>query len=144
MADIENLKDVSDNKDGSWPRKGLLFTTTGTTPVSGYSKAKRRLDALVAEANDGEALERHLPGSSPAQSFGGTSFWVQGREQLDARALAARAAQSGIIIEPGDTFFQQDRPPLNCFRLGFSAITGEQIAPGIERLSALIDELIQG
>jgi integrase len=32
-----------------WPRRGYVFTTTGTTPVSGYSGAKRRLDAAVAE-----------------------------------------------------------------------------------------------
>lgn len=32
-----------------WPRKGLVFTTTGTTAVSGYSRAKRRLDGLIAE-----------------------------------------------------------------------------------------------
>ena len=30
--------------------------TTGTTPVSGISKAKTRLDALIAQANDGRAL----------------------------------------------------------------------------------------
>lgn len=31
-----------------WPRRGLVLTTTGTTPVSGYSKAKARLDAQAA------------------------------------------------------------------------------------------------
>jgi len=31
-----------------WPRKGLLFTTTGKTPVSGYSRAKERLDKTLA------------------------------------------------------------------------------------------------
>lgn len=42
-----------------WPRKGLVFTTTGETPISGYSRAKSRLDkAMVAlaakEAEDTE------------------------------------------------------------------------------------------
>ncbi|HZG10153.1 MAG TPA: tyrosine-type recombinase/integrase [Allosphingosinicella sp.] len=36
-------------RGGQWPRKGLVFTTTGTTPVSGFSRAKRRLDELVAK-----------------------------------------------------------------------------------------------
>lgn len=27
-----------------WPRRGLVFTTTGTTPISGYSKVKKALD----------------------------------------------------------------------------------------------------
>lgn len=30
-----------------WPRTGLVFTTTGTTPVSGFSKAKAKLDARM-------------------------------------------------------------------------------------------------
>ena len=34
----------------------FLFTTTGATPVSAVSKAKTRLDALIAEANDGRPL----------------------------------------------------------------------------------------
>jgi integrase len=31
-------------------RKGLLFTTTGQTPISGFSKSKSRLDAVVVKA----------------------------------------------------------------------------------------------
>ncbi len=30
-----------------WPRKGLVFTTTGKTPVSGFSRAKRQIDREV-------------------------------------------------------------------------------------------------
>ena len=30
-----------------WPRTGYVLTTTGKTPVSGFSKVKRRLDRLV-------------------------------------------------------------------------------------------------
>ncbi|GEO15068.1 tyrosine-type recombinase/integrase [Microvirga aerophila] len=33
----------------------LVFTTTGATPVSGYSKAKERLDRLIAELAIGQA-----------------------------------------------------------------------------------------
>lgn len=40
-------------------RRGLVFTTTGKTPISGYSRAKDRLDGFMAEAlprdHDGEA-----------------------------------------------------------------------------------------
>jgi integrase len=31
-----------------WPRKGLVFTTTGKTPISGFSRAKLRLDKEMA------------------------------------------------------------------------------------------------
>ena len=30
-----------------WPRKGLVFTTTGKTSVSGFSRAKRQIDLQV-------------------------------------------------------------------------------------------------
>lgn len=48
-------------EDGpSWPATGHVLTTTGKTPISGLSKAKRALDAAIAkrqaEAN-GEPLE---------------------------------------------------------------------------------------
>lgn len=33
-----------------WPKRGLVFTTTGKTAVSGYSRAKKRLDALMLAA----------------------------------------------------------------------------------------------
>lgn len=33
-----------------WPENGLVFSTTGNTPVSGFSKIKRRLDQHVAAA----------------------------------------------------------------------------------------------
>ncbi|QDZ06370.1 tyrosine-type recombinase/integrase [Sphingomonas panacisoli] len=36
----------------SWPRKGYVFTTTGKTSISGFSKMKRRLDELVAQVDE--------------------------------------------------------------------------------------------
>lgn len=36
----------------------LVFTTTGETPVSGYSKAKKRLDALIHEMRKYAAVEK--------------------------------------------------------------------------------------
>jgi integrase len=38
-----------------WPRRGLVFTTTGKTAVSGHSRAKRRLDSAIADLNTKEA-----------------------------------------------------------------------------------------
>lgn len=39
-------------------RKGLVFTTNGETHVSGYSRAKDRLDSLMIEISRAEAAER--------------------------------------------------------------------------------------
>lgn len=38
----------------AWPRSGFVFSTTGTSSVSGYSRAKRRLDATMAALAQGE------------------------------------------------------------------------------------------
>jgi integrase len=35
--------------NGRWPHKGFVFSTTGETSVSGYSRAKRRLDKVVVD-----------------------------------------------------------------------------------------------
>lgn len=39
-------------------KRGLLFTTTGTTAVSGFSRAKRRLDAYMLQIMKTRAAER--------------------------------------------------------------------------------------
>jgi integrase len=36
--------------DEGWPKGGLVFSTTGRTPVSGFTKPKRRIDDFVANA----------------------------------------------------------------------------------------------
>lgn len=86
------------------------------------------------------AMERHLPGSTRAPSFGGTSYWVEGRPALDADALAAAALADGVVIEPGAVLFDaHPNGPKNFFRLGFSSIPTERIDDGVARLAGLID-----
>ncbi len=89
----------------------------------------------------GRALKEHLPQAAHPPSLGGSSHWVTGPPGLDARELARRAADESIFIEPGDVTFFSDEPPLNHFRLGFSAIARERIAPGVEKLGRLVREL---
>jgi GntR family transcriptional regulator/MocR family aminotransferase len=89
----------------------------------------------------GEALARHLPESARMPAFGGTSYWVKGPESLDARVLVERAADRGILIEPGDVFFFSEDPPRNFFRLGFSSIPVDRIEPGIEILAGIVHDL---
>jgi integrase len=46
---VEVLDQAAGGDD--WPCRGLVFSSTGETPPSGFSKAKRRLDELLAAAN---------------------------------------------------------------------------------------------
>ena len=90
----------------------------------------------------GDALNRYLPESSRIPSFGGTSYWVRGPEQLDSRELQKRARDAGILIEAGDICFMQSNPPLNFFRLGYSSIAGTRIEQGIKKLASLIHDIL--
>jgi integrase len=45
----------------AWPKTGLTFTTTGTTPISGLTKAKRALDEAVAIDGGKDAERAPLP-----------------------------------------------------------------------------------
>jgi integrase len=53
-------------KGEEWPRKGLVLSTNGKTPVSGYSRAKRRLDAAIVALAAEEADEAG-DGAEPAE-----------------------------------------------------------------------------
>lgn len=50
IAELDNI-----GGGEKWPRKGLVFTTTGETPVSGYSRAKSRLDKAMTALAKKEA-----------------------------------------------------------------------------------------
>ncbi|MBY4675190.1 MocR-like pyridoxine biosynthesis transcription factor PdxR [Marinobacterium arenosum] len=89
-----------------------------------------------------EALNTHLPESHKQPSFGGSCYWVQGPEGLDARELQKRAMERDILIEPGDIHFLRQPPPLNYFRLGYSSISTDRIEPGIRLLAELIHEMV--
>ncbi|GAA5057806.1 site-specific integrase [Erythrobacter westpacificensis] len=47
MAVLDALAGCLGDKKRNWPRKGLLFTTTGKRPISGFSRGKSRLDAAM-------------------------------------------------------------------------------------------------
>ncbi len=49
------LSELDAMSEGEWPRSGYVLTTTGKNPISGFSKAKKALDARITE--DGK--ERH-------------------------------------------------------------------------------------
>jgi GntR family transcriptional regulator/MocR family aminotransferase len=87
------------------------------------------------------AMDKHGLFSQTAAHFGGTSFWVEGPEWLDAGELAKQAMEVGVLIEPGDVFFQAQDPPRNFFRLAYSSISAERIPEGIARLAGVIENL---
>jgi GntR family transcriptional regulator/MocR family aminotransferase len=83
------------------------------------------------------ALDRHMPEYHRQGGQGGSSFWLRGRDGLDARRLATAALEQGIVIEPGDVFFMDQAMGRSCFRLGFASIPQERIEPGVAKLARL-------
>lgn len=45
-----------DDGEIKWPNVGFVLTTTGKTPISGFTKGKAGLDAAIAKANKGDGL----------------------------------------------------------------------------------------
>lgn len=90
----------------------------------------------------GQALANYLPDSSQVPTFGGTAFWVEGPQNLDANRLQQEARQLGILIESGDIFFLAADSHKNYFRLAFSSISENKIDEGIKKLAELIHRMI--
>ena len=88
-----------------------------------------------------ESLKQHAPLSATAPTFGGSSFWVRLPETVSASELEMRAADNGIVLNAGDSYFASREGPGNFCRLGFSSIRNDRIAPGLERLASLIAEM---
>lgn len=88
-----------------------------------------------------EALSRYLPESAQRPTFGGSSYWVRGPENLNSRMLRTEAAERGILVEAGAIHFAQENEPLNFFRMGYSSINVERIEPGVKALSELIHDM---
>ena len=74
-------------------------------------------------------------------SEGGTSIWLQGPEDMDLDLLIKEAARRGILIEPVSHYYATDSAPKNCFRMGISSISVENIREGVQLLSELIHNL---
>ncbi|MGA0572198.1 PLP-dependent aminotransferase family protein [Variovorax sp. VNK109] len=93
---------------------------------------QQRLSAVAA------ALHTYLPQMRFTLPQGGASVWVQMPAGMDGAALAVAARGHGVLIEPGDVFFNEPPSPCPYFRLRLSSITLDQIGPGIEALSRAV------
>lgn len=120
---------------------GIIQRSAALMMQSGdYVRAlRRRRKALKAKWETiTAAVAEHFPWDTPVTT-GGVSLWVSGPPDFDATALAERALEAGVVIEPGDVCFLDNPPPRNSFRLGFSGIEHDAIEPGVERLASLLD-----
>lgn len=88
-----------------------------------------------------DALAKYAPECVPTPVSGGGSVWVRLPEHISAAELALKAAQKGVLIEPGDVFFVNEKPPANYVRLGYQSITANKIEEGIATLAQVMTQM---
>ena len=69
------------------------------------------------------------------ESNGGSSFWMRAPHRVDTEALAQRLLAHGVVIEPGQAFFDPNRPQRQFYRLAYSSISSAKIARGVELIA---------
>jgi 2-aminoadipate transaminase len=94
---------------------------------------RERRDATCA------ALDRHLPDARYVTPEGGYFLWVDLPEGTDVDALAAGAAERGVLFEKGSGFMIEGGE--SSLRLAYSAVPPEQIEEGIARIAEAYREL---
>ena len=86
-----------------------------------------------------EAFQREGLKIAGASAFGGTSFWMEGPEGLDADLLVKTLRQEGVLVESGSPFFPRRDGPCRFFRMGYSSIPRSSIPEGVTRVRKAID-----
>ena len=95
----------------------------------------RKLNVTYRERRDllVDAFAKCLPQFEITPSFGGSGAWIKGHDGLNSVQLAEHCAKRGVLIEPGDVFFEKPSASTRrYFRMGYSAIPGNLIAAGID------------
>ena len=64
---------------------------------------------------------------------GGTSFWLTGPLEFDAKELSNRLLARGVLIEPGHIFYHSGTPK-NSFRIGFPSVATEKLDLGLRQI----------
>jgi GntR family transcriptional regulator/MocR family aminotransferase len=97
----------------------------------------RRLSTAFADRRRklADAVSTYLPEWQPTRAPGGTSLWLKGPIGTDTHRIAESAAQRGVVIEPGNRFFDMTPKPTRFMRLGISSIALQHIEPGIRELA---------
>ena len=88
------------------------------------------------------AFSKYLPQFEIVPSSGGSGAWIKGPDGFNAQSLADHCVARGVLIEPGDIFF--DRTSIKSqshFRLGYSAIHASLIDAGVKEIGRAYEEI---
>ena len=104
--------------------------------VARMGQTYRRRRDVMQEAIDRRGL--HIAGSDVS---GGSSFWMQTPDGIDARDLSQALRLRGVLIEPGHFFFRRSGRWQTLFSgFAYSSIDSARIPGGIDIIADTIDE----
>lgn len=90
-----------------------------------------------------DALESEMPFATRwGKPLGGFFVWVQLPDELPGTRLLPFAAKHGVAFLPGSGFYPDLRPE-PALRLGFSVLSEDRIAEGIQRLGMAVREALE-
>lgn len=139
ITELRALRRLMIRHPSSFIQRSLsLFISLGynDAQLKRLAHAQKERGALMLDA-----LARHMPECLVTPFSGGGSCWVQLPDNVPATELAERAAERGILIEPGDVFFQAEQTAGNFVRLGFQSINASVIDEGIAALATVVAAL---
>lgn len=139
IAELRALRRLMIRHPSSFIQRSLsLFISLGYNDahLKRLAQAQKERGAIMLDA-----LARHAPQCTVTPMSGGGSCWVQLPDNVPAAELTERAAEQGVLIEPGDVFFQSEQPAGHFVRLGFQSINARVIDEGIATLACVIKEM---
>lgn len=139
LAELRALRRLMIRHPSSFIQRSLsLFISLGYNDahLKRLAQAQKERGAIVLDA-----LARHAPQCTVTPLGGGGSCWVQLPDDVPAAELAERAAARGVLIEPGDVFFQAEPAVGHFIRLGFQSINAHVIDEGIATLAGVMADM---
>lgn len=122
-------------RDGSYLRHGELLRRS----------YRQKRDRMLAGLD--QFMPKH-PGIHWTHPHGGLYVWLTLPEPIDTSrtgAMFGACVDRGVLYVPGEYCFQPDAHGLvarNHMRLSFGQVAPNQIEPGIERLAAVVEDLL--
>jgi len=86
--------------------------------------------------------EAYLP-EAQLSGDGGLHLFLTFPSKIDTHELLEACTAQGVIFTPGDRFFIQEGEGTNTLRLGFSRVTDENIAQGIQIIGEQVRDLLK-
>ncbi len=126
------------------PRLTTQRTAAYFLSLGHYDAFMARLHKTMGQRWDAlrQALNHYLRDTElelPTQ--GGTALWVRYPSDRDVKQLVSEAAKRGILVEPDNHYYADQKHQRNYFRMGVTSIPEERIREGVAQLTQLIREL---